>query len=104
MDKYEIQLSMKAKNDLKSIIKYIKYELLEPTIALKYAQMIRQEIKKLEYLPKKFATISPEIIKYNNVRKLVIKNYIAFYRIDENEKIVNIDRILYGSAEWKNKL
>ena len=97
-------MSIKAKNDLKDIISYIKYELLEPSIAQKYAKIIKEEIKRLEYSPQKFAIINPEIIKYDNIRKLVIKNYIAFYRINENKKVVNIERILYGGMDWKNKL
>lgn len=104
MVKYKVQLSIRAKNDFKSIISYIKNELLEPSIAKRYAKLIKEEIKGLEYLPQKFAIIDPKIVKYDNFRKLVIKNYIAFYRINEEEKIVNVERILYGGSDWKNKL
>jgi len=38
------------------------------------------------------------------IRKLIIKNYIAFYRINENKKIVTIERIIYGKNDWINKL
>ena len=33
VEKYKIQLSIKAKNDYKKIINYLKNELLEPSIA-----------------------------------------------------------------------
>lgn len=104
MVKYKVQLSIRAKNDFKSIISYIKNELLEPSIAKRYAKLIKKEIQNLEYSPQKFAIIDPKIIKYDNFRKLIIKNYIAFYRINEEEKIVNVERILYGGSDWKNKL
>lgn len=104
MVKYKVQLSIRAKNDFKSIISYIKNELLEPSIAKRYAKLIKEEIQNLEYLPQKFAIIDPKIVKYDNFRKSVIKNYIAFYRINEEEKIVNVERILYGGSDWKNKL
>ena len=58
----------------------------------------------MEYQPQKFAIIDYDIIKKYNFRKLIIKNYIAFYRINEDEKIVNVERILYNGTEWKNKL
>ncbi len=96
MIKYIVQMSIKAKNDLKNIINYIKYELIEPSIAQKYAKIIKEEIKRLEYSPQKYSAISSDNVKINNTRKLVIKNYIVFYRINEEEKIVNIVRILYG--------
>lgn len=104
MEKYKVRLSIVAKNDFKSIISYIKNDLLEPTIARKYAELIKEEIKTLEYFPQKFSVIDSSIIKYDNFRKLIIKNYIAFYRINEDKKTVNIERILYGGTDWKNKL
>ena len=103
-EKYEIKLSIKAKEDLKSIVLYIKNELNEPSIANKYAKVIKEEIHTLEYYPQKFAIIDNDNIKDLNIRKLVIKNYIAFYRVDENKKIVHVDRILYGECNWIDKL
>lgn len=44
MKKYKVQLSIQAKNDYKSIIRYIKYELLEPIIAEKYAKLIKNNL------------------------------------------------------------
>ena len=76
----------------------------EPAIAEKYAKLIKSELDSLEYQPQRFAIIDYDIIKEYNFRKLIIKNYIAFYRIDENKKTVNIERILYGATDWKSKL
>ena len=104
MEKYKVELSVQAKNDYKSIIRYIKYKLLEPTIAEKYAELIKNELNGLEYQPQKFSVIDYDIIKKYNFRKLIIKNYIAFYRIKKKKKIVNVERILYGGTDWKNKL
>ena len=104
MEKYKVELSIQAKNDYKSIIRYIKYKLSEPAIAEKYAKLIKSELDSLEYQPQRFAIIDYDIIKEYNFRKLIIKNYIAFYRIDENKKTVNIERILYGATDWKSKL
>ena len=63
LKKYKVQLSIQAKNDYKSIIRYIKYELLEPIIAEKYAKLIKNELNSLEYQPQKFAIIDYDIIK-----------------------------------------
>lgn len=104
MDKYKIQLSIKAKNDIKNIVRYIKDVLLEPLIAEKYAKLIEKEIKSLGHCPQKFAVIDKGIIGIDNIRKLIIKNYIAFYRINETDRIVNVERVLYGSSNWAEKL
>ena len=104
IEKYEIKLSIKAKDDLKSIVDYIKNNLNEPAIANKYAKIIRREIKDLEYYPQKFAIIDDSSVKDLNIRKLIIKNYIAFYRVNEESKVVNVERILYGASNWINEL
>ncbi len=104
MNKYKILLSVQAKNDYKNIIRYIKYNLLEPIIAERYVNLIKSELSKLEYQPQKFAIIDYDIIREYKIRKLIIKNYCVFYRINENDKIVNIERILYSGADWKNRL
>lgn len=46
-----MQLSIKAKNDYKKIINYLKNELLEPSIANRYAKLINSEIQSLEHIP-----------------------------------------------------
>lgn len=100
MEKYKIQLSIKAKNDYKKIISYLKNELLEPSIANRYAELINSEIQTLSYFPQKHAIIDKEIVKELEYRKLVVKNYIVFYRINERKKVVEVYRILYGASEW----
>ena len=82
----------------------LKNELLEPSIANRYAELINSEIQSLEHMPQKYAIIDDDIAKKLEIRKLLIKNYIAFYRINEKEKIVEVHRILYGASNWIYKL
>ena len=103
-ERYEVVMSGKAKDDLKYIITYINATLNEPTIAKKYVKIIRERIKSLEYFPQKYVIIDDEKLMDLKIRKLIIKNYIAFYRINENKKIVTIERIIYGKNDWINKL
>ena len=103
-NKYRVQLSIKAKNDFKKIIMYIKNELQEPEIAKKYFKIINKELGTLEYNPQRFTVIDIKLNKQYEIRKLLIKNYLAFYSINENESIVNIERILYGASNWKDKI
>lgn len=70
----------------------------------KYAELIKNELNTLKYNPQKFAIIDYDIIKQYKFRKLIIKNYIVFYRINEDKRIVNVERILYGEMDWRNKL
>lgn len=104
IEKYKIKLSIKAKDDLKDIVLYIKNHLNEPAIANKYANIIREEIQTLEYFPQKFAMIDDKFVKDLKIRKLSVKNYIVFYRVNEEKKFVNVERILYSESNWINEL
>ncbi|WP_083809940.1 type II toxin-antitoxin system RelE/ParE family toxin [Mahella australiensis] len=33
-------------------------------------------------------------------RKLIVKNYVVFFTIDEKSKVVDIARILYARRDW----
>ena len=103
-EKFEVKISIRAKKDLQSIALYIKNTLKEPNIAKKYAKLLKAEIENLEYFPQRNSIIDDEIIRDLNIRKLIIKNYIVFYRINEDKKIVNVERVIYGSSDWINKL
>ena len=98
-EKYEIELSGKAKEDLKKIVIYIKKNYCK-----KYAQLINERIRTLKYIPQRYMIIEDNEIKHLDIRRLLIKNYIVFYRIDESKRIVRIERILYGESNWMSNL
>lgn len=98
--KYDIKVSTEAKRDIQNIIMYIEDIFKEPNIAVRYADKMKTKIKSLEYYPQRYAIIDSKRIKKFKIRKLVIKKYIVFYRVNENKKIVNVDRVLYGASDW----
>ncbi len=100
MEHYAVKFSPKAYNDLKNINEYICKELLEPDIAHEMSRLITDEISKLEYFPFRNPKVMSEKIKHENLRKMLVKNYIIFYDVDENSKLVNIHRILYAYSDW----
>ena len=104
MVKYSIKLSIRAKRDFSNIFFYFKNVLNEPFIAKKYLNFIKQKINSLQYIPKRFTLIDEYFSKDEGYRKFVIKNYIVIYRINKKERIVNIERILYGGYNWKYKI
>ncbi len=98
MKKYNIEYSMESKQDLIDIKRYIKYNLQEPNTAQKLITKIKREIDSLKDNPEMYSVIDDDIIKRFKIRKLVVDNYIVFYRInDENIQIV---RVMYGRRNW----
>lgn len=98
-EKFNIYVSKRAENDLKEIVLYIKEKLEEPNIARNYSKLLKEKIKTLEHFPERFA-----IIDDFRTRKLVIRNYVVFYSINEENRVVNVKRILYGATDWENKI
>ena len=50
--------------------------------------------------PKLYSIIDDEYIKKLGLRKLMVNNYLVFYKILEEEKIIQIVRIMYGRRNW----
>lgn len=102
MKKYNIEYSKEAKEDLIGIKQYIKYNLQEPETANKLISKIRKSIKTLKENPEIYTIIDDDIIRKLEIRKLIVDNYIVFYRIKNDT--IEIARIMYGRKNWINLL
>ena len=102
MNQYNIEYSKESRKDLIEIKRYIKYNLQEPETAQKLISKIRCEIDKLKTNPQMFAIIDDDFIKKFEIRKLIVDNYIVFYRIQNSN--IQIARIMYGRRNWINLL
>lgn len=100
--KYNIEYSKESKQDLIEIKKYIKNNLQEPETAQNLIEKIRREINNLKDNPEIHAIIDEDAIRKLEVRKLIIDNYIVFYRIKNMN--IQIVRIMYGRRNWINLL
>lgn len=98
MNQYNIKYSKEAKQDLIDIKKYIKYNLQEPNIANKLITKIKKEIAKLIVDAKIYNIIDDDFIKKFEIRKILVDNYIVFYRI--KNRTIEIVRIMYGRRNW----
>lgn len=101
---YKTEFSKDAKQDLKEIYSYIKYNLQEPNIAKKLIIQMRKEVNKLKDNPQIYPIIDDDFIKKLEIRKIIVKNYIIFFKIDELAKSVQIVRIMYGRRNWMELL
>lgn len=102
MAKYNIEYSRESKQDLIGIKQYIKYNLQEAETAQKLVSKIRKEINNLKHNPETYSIIDDDIIKKLEIRKLIVNNYIVFYRIKKTN--IEIVRIMYGRRNWINLL
>ena len=104
MDIFEISVTEPAEKDLRDIAKYISSQINAPTTALNMIQTIKVKIAKLETMALAYPLVRDDRLAALGYRLLSVKNYIVFYIVNEKEKTVDVDRILYGRRDWQNLL
>ncbi len=95
MKKYSVKLNPKAFRDIDDIFNYIAIEISSPATAKKQTNRIWQALKSLEKFP--YAHQDRIDGKYANkgYKQLLIDNYMAIYKINEDEKSVYIITVIY---------
>ena len=101
---YQVAFLPIARQDMIDIIRYISLELASPDAAEILAVEMIEKAEGLALFPYKNVVhqmIKP--LKYE-YRKLFVKNYVLFYWIDEERKIVTIARVLYARRDFERLL
>ena len=104
MPKYELYISELAQKDLQKIADYLSLQLLEPGISKNIMAQIDTAILGLQNMPLRYSLVSDKSIQKANVRKMVVKNYIVFFKVYEEKNRVGIVRILYGRRNWQKMI
>lgn len=101
---YAIHITRTAEKDLINAVDYISYVLKNPQAADNLLVETGNRIEELSSFPEKFALIDDPVLKAWGIRFTIIQNYIAFYRISEETKPIDIIRFLYGKRDWRTIL
>ncbi len=104
MEKYRVDVSEPAENDLRDIVRYISTQLSAPMTSLKMMEVFEEAIAGLAFMPQKCPFVTDERLAVLGYRKLFAKNYIVFFTIDEKLKVVDVERILYARRDWQHIL
>lgn len=102
---FSILITEPAENDIKETALYIAYELKNPAAANKLIDIAAEKINALADFPYSYTVCDADpVLKAYNIRIIPVKNYLIFYRINENDKIISIIRFLYKKRNWINIL
>lgn len=97
-DKFIVEYLPIAKSDIEDIIDYISKD--NPSVGKKIIDEFDNSIGKLSSFPKMGTKPKDERLQRLGYRVLVLRNYLIFYMINEEEKIVEIRRIIHGSRKY----
>jgi plasmid stabilization system protein ParE len=95
MDKYNVKLNKRAFKDINSIFEYIALEKLSPENAKEQTDRIWKALKSLDTFPQSRQERNEGRYAGKGYRQLIIDNYIAIFRIDDNAKTVYIVTVQY---------
>ena len=98
-DKYSFVISQHAQTDLENIYEYISEVLLNRKAADDLMEAFLESFKKICVFPFSCEAINNEYVRDHSLRKLLVKNYIAFYRI--KDKQIQIIRVLFGMSNYQ---
>ena len=95
MHKYKVKISPKAIRELDSIYEYISNEKMAPENAKGQTDRIKKAILSLDTFPQSHQERSEGRYAGKGYRQLLIDNYIAIFRINEDDKTVHVMTIQY---------
>lgn len=102
--KYKIKYLPEAYDSIIKTITYIKEIIGNVKAANSLIDEFDKAIKSLELEP----YVNPLYLSIKSLkqeyRKLIIKNYILFYWIDEKNKVITISDFVYAKSNYRNKI
>ena len=99
MDSYQITVTPDAEADLSELRDYIANVLRSPETARSYLHHLRKEIGSLSEMPARIKAVDEEPWHSRGIRKLIVKNFLVYFRIVEKEKTVYILNVIYARRD-----
>ena len=91
-----------AERDLEEIFQCISIKLCNPDAAFNLINEFEKAFDNICYFPESCPLVNNESIKDKTMRKLIVNNYIAFYRVNNEE--VQVLRVLYSMRKYDDIL
>ena len=99
MEPYDIIITPDAEANLLELRNYIANVLLAPDTALSYIKAIRKEIATLSIMPGRIKPVDEEPWHSRGLRKIIVKNFYVYFRIDDPAKRVYILNVIYNKRD-----
>lgn len=96
---YKVKLTDHAVSQLQETVRYISKVLQAPTVAKHWAARIKKELASLRTMPARYPLTEEEPWHTEGVHKMSVENFLVYYWIDEEKKIVWITAIVYARRD-----
>lgn len=97
---YNVYFLPIANKDITDALKYISQKLDNIIVANNLAEQIEKAINLLGEFPYSNPVCIPIRPLKTEYRKILVKNYMLFYTVDENKKAVTVYRFIYSGINY----
>ncbi|MCD8119785.1 MAG: type II toxin-antitoxin system RelE/ParE family toxin [Lachnospiraceae bacterium] len=97
---YYVHVTRQTERDLDDAAEYIAFTLLNPDAAYQLLVSANKVLSSLDENLQRNRRVDDPILSAWGVRFVMIKNYLAFYVIEEERNTVHIIRFLYAKRNW----
>jgi plasmid stabilization system protein ParE len=101
---FGLVFSRKANGDILSALRYMRDTLKAPHAAKSHASELERCFAALRENPYSAPLVRNEQLATKGIRFALVKNYLLFYSINEQDKTVLLYRFLYGRRDWMTLL
>lgn len=98
---YNVIVTKSAHKDLEKIYSYIAINLDNKIAANTFLNEVENSYNKLQSNPTLYAHCNDERLANLKYRRVVIKNYILVFKIDESKKTVYILRFFHSKQDYQ---
>jgi len=102
-EKYKVIITPTAYREINKIYDYIVEDLCAESAAKNLMNKVEQKVQALKFAPKIHIEIDRVDELKRKYRKLIVKNYIILYTIDEENHKVFVSHMYYGGRNYMNK-
>ena len=95
-DRYTYVLTESAEADVDEAFDYIANELVNPDAASAFADELEKKLEEICKTPKTGRPVHNPYLKRDDIRRVLVKNYIAYYLIDEKTAKIVVLRVVYN--------
>lgn len=104
MTKYKVKVTPQATAQMRAAVAYISHTLLEPNTARRWANALQKGIASLDSMPGRYPLTREEPWQTNGVHRMPFKNFLVYYLIDDEEKVVTVTAVIYGRRDQLSAL
>ncbi len=99
-EKYKVKITDECIEEIEQIYDYIANDLNADKSAVKVVKEFKTKILTLSETPKLYPKINKRNRAKKTYRRLIVKNFIVLYTVDDNQKLVFISHIFFNRKNY----